>query len=122
MKVKIYTKPTCPYCQQAKKWLKDNNIEFDDFNVEEEKYKDELVEVSGQMGVPVIVAGEKIIVGFEEKELEQLKKRLMRENKMVEVTCKCGNKQDVEIKKGLCIPFVKCNKCGELIDTKHLCH
>lgn len=65
-KVKIYSTPTCPYCKMAKEYLNENNIAFDDVNVgEDQQAAQEMVEKSGQMGVPQIVIGEKWIVGFD---------------------------------------------------------
>ncbi len=65
-KVKVYSTPTCPYCIQAKKFLKDNNIKFDDINVaENDKAREEMVKKSGQMGVPVIEINGTVIVGFD---------------------------------------------------------
>jgi glutaredoxin-like YruB-family protein len=72
MKVKVYSTPTCPYCKMAKEFFKEHKIEFEDFNVaENEKARDEMLEKSGQMGVPVIDIDGKIIVGFDEKELKK---------------------------------------------------
>ena len=71
-KVKIYSTPTCPFCKRAKAFFKENNIEYEDVNVaENEKARDEMVKKSGQMGVPVIEIGDKIIVGFDEQELKK---------------------------------------------------
>lgn len=77
-KVKIYSTPSCPYCNMAKDFLKEKGIDFDELNVaEDEKAREEMVEKSGQMGVPQIEINGKIIIGFDkeklEKELETLK-------------------------------------------------
>lgn len=71
-KVKIYSTPTCPFCKRAKEFFKKHKVEYDEFNVaEDEKARDEMIEKSGQMGVPVIEIGKDIIVGFDEKELKK---------------------------------------------------
>ena len=71
-KIKIYSTPTCPFCKRAKAFFKEHNIEYDDVNVaEDEKARDEMVEKSGQMSVPVIEVGDKIIIGFNEQELRK---------------------------------------------------
>ncbi len=71
-KINIYSTPTCPYCKQAKEFLKKNNISFKDINVaEDQKKAREMVEKSGQFGVPVIEIGKKIIVGFQKDELKE---------------------------------------------------
>ncbi len=63
--VKVYSTPTCPWCHVAKKFFKDNGIEFEDYDVSADREAaDEMVEKSGQMGVPVIDINGNIIVGF----------------------------------------------------------
>jgi glutaredoxin 3 len=72
-KVSIYSTPACQYCYLAKDFLKKNNIEFEEFDVMiDEVKRAEMVEKSGQMGVPVIRIGEEVIVGFNEAKLKEL--------------------------------------------------
>jgi len=72
-KITIYSTPTCVYCKMAKEFLTANNIEFTDFNVaEDEKAREEMVEKSGQMGVPVIFIDEEMMVGFDEAKMKEL--------------------------------------------------
>jgi glutaredoxin-like YruB-family protein len=73
-KVKVYSTPTCPFCIMAKKFLKDNNIEFEDVDVSRDiKSAREMVEKTGQMGVPVIeIDGEFVIIGFNREKIKQL--------------------------------------------------
>ena len=72
--IKIYTTPTCPYCKKAKEFFKQNKIKFKDIDVStDEKGRDEMIEKSQQMGVPVIEINKKIIVGFD---IEAIKKEL----------------------------------------------
>jgi glutaredoxin-like YruB-family protein len=71
-KVKIYTTPTCPWCIKAKEFLKEKNVDFQEFNVaEDEKAREEMIEKSGQMGVPVIVIDDQVIVGFDQAAIEK---------------------------------------------------
>lgn len=71
-KVKVYSTPTCPFCQLAKKFLTENNIEYEDIDVSVNKEKaEDMVELSGQIGVPVIVIDEEIIVGFDEAKVKE---------------------------------------------------
>ncbi|TBR15924.1 NrdH-redoxin [bacterium] len=73
-KVKVYSTGTCPWCHKTKQFLKDNNIEFEDLDVSSDrKAADEMIEKSGQMGVPVVDIEGKIIVGFDK---EAIKKEL----------------------------------------------
>ena len=72
MNVKIYTTNHCPYCQMAKEFFKKNSVKYTEVNVEEdEKAAEEMIEKSGQMGVPVIDVDGKIIVGFNRPALEK---------------------------------------------------
>ena len=63
--ITIYSTPSCHFCHMAKEFFKANNVAFTDYDVasDVEKRK-EMVEKSGQMGVPVIVIGNELIVGF----------------------------------------------------------
>ncbi|MEM7825334.1 MAG: Uxx-star family glutaredoxin-like (seleno)protein [Candidatus Aenigmatarchaeota archaeon] len=65
-KVKIYTTPTCPYCEMAKTFFRENNIDFEETDVSSDREAAiEMIEKSGQIGVPVIEINDKIIVGFD---------------------------------------------------------
>jgi len=72
MKVKVYSTPNCPWCHVVKDFLKDNKVEFEDIDVSKDHgAAHEMVEKSGQMGVPVIEIGDKIVVGFNETKLRE---------------------------------------------------
>jgi glutaredoxin 3 len=72
-KVKVYSTPTCPFCIMAKKFLKDNNIEFEDVDVSRDiKSAREMVEKTGQMGVPVIEIDGEFVIGFNREKIKQL--------------------------------------------------
>ena len=76
MPVKIYSTPTCPWCKKAQEYFKKNKIKFTDLDVsEDDKARDEMIEKSGQMGVPVIDINGKIIVGFDEDKIKKALKR-----------------------------------------------
>jgi len=71
-KVKIYSTPTCPWCARAKQFLKENNIEFQDYDVSSDNNAaEEMVSISGQMGVPVLDIDGEIIVGFDKERIKQ---------------------------------------------------
>jgi len=71
-KVKIYSTPTCPFCMMAKKFLKENNIDFEDIDVSTDQAKaQEMVQKSGQMAVPVIDIDGEIIVGFDKEKIRK---------------------------------------------------
>lgn len=70
--VKIYTTPTCPWCKRTKEFFKENGVKFQEVNVlADEKARTEMVERSGQMGVPVIDVDGQIIVGWDEDALKK---------------------------------------------------
>ena len=64
--VKVYSTSICPYCVMAKEFLKKNNIQFEniDVGINREAGK-EMIDKSGQMGVPVLDIDGQIIVGFD---------------------------------------------------------
>ncbi|MDD2751846.1 MAG: glutaredoxin family protein [Candidatus Omnitrophica bacterium] len=69
--VKIYSTATCPYCIRAKQFLKDSNIAFEDVDVSSDQAAaEEMVQKSGQMGVPVLDIDGEIIVGFDKEKIK----------------------------------------------------
>ncbi len=72
-KVEIYSTPTCHFCHMAKEWLTAKNIPFVDYNVAESMDKrKEMVEMTGQMGVPVIKIEDNVMVGFNQEMMAKL--------------------------------------------------
>jgi len=71
-KVVVYTAEWCPWCHRAMDFLKENGIEFEARDVDEPKYAQEAIEVSGQNGIPVIVIGNEVVVGFDQMRLREL--------------------------------------------------
>ena len=70
--ITIYSTPTCTYCHAAKDFLKEKGVAFTDYNVATDlARRKEMVEKSGQMGVPVIDVDGTIMVGFDKVELAQ---------------------------------------------------
>ncbi len=71
--VTIYTTPTCHFCHAAKEFFNANNIQFTDFDVAGDTAKrQEMIEMTGQMGVPVIKIGNDVVVGFDEGKVKEL--------------------------------------------------
>ncbi|MFH2062634.1 MAG: glutaredoxin family protein [bacterium] len=63
----VYSTPTCPYCVMVKAFFKEKGIEYRDINVAaDEAAAKEMVEKTGQMGVPVIIIGDQTIIGFDQ--------------------------------------------------------
>ncbi len=72
-KVTIYSTPTCHFCQMAKEFFKANGVAYDEFDVAGNMEKRrEMMEKSGQLGVPVIVIDNNVVVGFDKPRLSQL--------------------------------------------------
>ena len=72
MDIKIYTTPTCPWCKKLKEWLKKKKVAFQEWDVvENETAREEMIFKSSQMSVPVLDIDGKIVVGFDEKILEE---------------------------------------------------
>ncbi len=76
-KVVIYTTPTCTYCRMAKQLFQEHNVQYEEYNVATDlKRREEMVNKSSQMGVPVITIAddgrEEVIVGFDERRLRKL--------------------------------------------------
>lgn len=68
--VTIYSTPTCHFCQVAKDFLKENSVSYTEFDVAHDlERRQEMIQKSGQMGVPVIFVGDEIIIGFDREKL-----------------------------------------------------
>lgn len=71
--IKVFSTPTCAYCVTLKKFLKEKGVEFQDIDVSQDQAAlDEMMEKSGQMGVPVVDADGIIIVGFNRNKLVEV--------------------------------------------------
>lgn len=69
----IYTTPTCPYCKMAKEFFTQNRIAYQEKNVmADPRAREEMVEKSGQLGVPVIDVDGRIVIGFDRPALSDL--------------------------------------------------
>lgn len=72
-KISVYGTAWCPHCHAVKEFFKEKGIKFEDIDIEKEQEKaKEMIEKSGQMGVPVIVINDEIIVGFDKEKIERL--------------------------------------------------
>ena len=78
VKVRVYALSTCPYCKRTIAFLKENGVEMEIVFIDElsekerEKIISEIYELTGAYGVPVVLYGDKVIVGFREDELKKL--------------------------------------------------
>jgi glutaredoxin 3 len=71
MKIKLYSTPTCPFCRMAREFLEKHGVSYEDVNVAEDRQgAKEMIEKSGQLGIPVIDVDGSIIVGFDRGRIE----------------------------------------------------
>lgn len=72
-KVIIYSTPTCGFCKAAKAYFKKYNIKYTDYDVANDTDKaQEMIDKSGQMGVPVIDIDNQLVVGFDQAKIGEL--------------------------------------------------
>lgn len=72
MRIKVYTTKTCPWCIKVKEFLKQHKIQFEEVDVaNDKKAAEEMIQKSGQMGVPVVEVDGEMIVGFDEEKLKK---------------------------------------------------
>jgi glutaredoxin 3 len=69
----VYTTPTCGYCHQVKQYLSQRGVPHKEVNVAvDPQAASEMVRLSGQRGVPVVVIDGQIIVGFNRPRIDEL--------------------------------------------------
>ena len=69
--IKVYTTDSCPWCVKAKNYLKSKNIAFEELNVAEDMdARQEMVEKSKQMGVPVLDINGTVVIGFDKPAID----------------------------------------------------
>ncbi len=71
--VTIYSTPVCHFCHAAKDFFKENNVEYVENDVASDAEKrQEMIDMTGQMGVPVIRIGDDVVIGFDEPKIKEL--------------------------------------------------
>jgi glutaredoxin-like YruB-family protein len=73
--IEVYTTPSCPYCTKLKNWLDEQDIEYESFDLSQNRQKaQELIQKTGQRGVPqtLIKDGdeEKAVIGFQPEKIK----------------------------------------------------
>lgn len=72
-RVVLFTTPTCSWCRKVKSYLKENQIRFKDIDVSrDQRAAKDMVRMTGQMGVPVVLINNKPIVGFDKAQIDRL--------------------------------------------------
>ena len=75
--IEIYTTPSCPYCSKLKQFLNDEGIDYEEYNVAENRDKaKEMIQQTGERGVPQTIVstdeGEQAVIGFQPEKIKQL--------------------------------------------------
>ncbi len=71
--VTIYSTPTCHFCHAAKDFMNEQGVEYKEVDVSTDaEQRQEMIEMTGQMGVPVIRIGDDVVVGFDEGKVKEL--------------------------------------------------
>ena len=72
-KIRVFSTSTCPYCVTLKAYLDEKDFKYEDINVAEDKEAaKEMIEKSGQMGVPVVEINNEIIIGFDKQKINKI--------------------------------------------------
>lgn len=72
-KVTIYSTPVCHFCHDAKDFFQENNVVFTEYDVAADLEKrQEMIDLTSQMGVPVIRIDDDIVIGFDKGKLSEL--------------------------------------------------
>ncbi len=71
--VAIYSTPTCHFCQLTKEFFAEHGVEFTNHDVSKDlERRQEMFNITNQMGVPVTVIGDDVVIGFDKAKLSEL--------------------------------------------------
>lgn len=74
-RVEIYTTPWCAYCKMAKEFFKKKGVEYTEHDVADDPIRrQEMIDKTHQMGVPVIIIDGQIVIGFDREKITELLK------------------------------------------------
>jgi glutaredoxin-like YruB-family protein len=72
-KVEIFSTPVCHFCGEAKAFFAENNVDYTEYDVASDaEQRQVMIDMTGQMGVPVIKIGNDIVIGYDEPKLKEL--------------------------------------------------
>lgn len=72
MEIKLFSKNNCMQCKMAKRFLSENQIAFEEVNIDNHPEAIEFLKEKGFQSVPVITSAAQTIVGFRPDQLRQL--------------------------------------------------
>lgn len=71
--IEVFSTPSCPYCHKLKDWLDENDYDYQDYDVSNNRDKaKEMIERTGQRGVPQTFIGDKEIIGFQPEKIKEI--------------------------------------------------
>jgi glutaredoxin-like YruB-family protein len=71
--VNVYSTPSCPWCSRVKQFLEEHGIDYEDYDVAQDPAKaEEMIQKTGQMGVPVTDIDGEMVIGFDQARLQEL--------------------------------------------------
>ncbi len=73
MRVVVFTGPGCSWCKKVKDYLKRNHVSFKEVDVSRSaSAQKDIIRMTGQMGVPVVLIGSRTVVGFNKTKIDKL--------------------------------------------------
>jgi glutaredoxin 3 len=103
MSVAVYTTPTCGFCHQVKAYLSQKGVPFTEYDVSRDpQAAAEMVRLSGQRGVPVVLIDGQVVVGFNQPLIDQLLAR--RATRPPKLGVAIADASRIAAKKGLQLP------------------
>ena len=103
MSVVVYTTPTCGFCHQVKAYLNQRGVPFAEYDVSRDRQAAaEMVRLSGQRGVPVVLIDGQVVVGFNQALIDQLLAR--RATQQPKLGIAIADASRIAAKKGLQLP------------------
>lgn len=71
-KIRIFSQPTCPACNELKEYLKSKDVEFEDYNIlADDKALEEMLHVHKVRVTPLTVIGDRKIIGFDIEKIDE---------------------------------------------------
>jgi len=67
----MYTLPLCPHCARARRFFENRNISVTERNAMYPKNRKEKEQYSNFLSVPVVLVGDRVLVGFSKEEYEE---------------------------------------------------
>ena len=123
MEVIMYTTPTCGYCRQAKEYLKTRKVAFVEKNVAaDDAAAQDMIRRSGQRGVPVLIIGGEVIVGFDRPRIDQALARAGAERAHLGASiadaAKMASKRNLDVRQGAYVGRIAAGSSAEAAGLK----